>query len=374
MLIFAVRTLFSDRGKFLIALIGVIFSFVLVSLQGGLFLGLIRKASVLVDNCEANIWVGRRGVDNVDLAYHIPEVWLNRIRSLPGVRRAEPYVVGYAWVTLRNGEYEGVWVIGCEPVSMLGSPWVFSQGTKQDLHLPNSIAVDELDAWKLGNPNIGDIIEISGNRARVIAKTYGILGFMTTPYVFTTIDSARRYAQVPEGYCSYFLVQTADGSDRRRVCAAIRQLVPNLDVFTSEEFSYKSRQYWVWRTGIGISFGASTALGVLVGLVMVAQTLYAATLDHLSDYATLKAIGAEDGFVYRVLIIQAMVTAVVGTSIGLGIVYLVQALLSTPVAPLVLPIWLLALSMGMVLGICLLSAVLPFQRIRRIDPATVLQE
>src|SRR5262245_32802290 len=100
---FALKTLFADRGKLLIAFIGVLFSLVLVNIQGGLFLGMIRKASLLVDHCEADIWIGHRGLENADLPHDIPQAWLDRVRGIPGIDRVDPYIVQWAPMTLRNG-------------------------------------------------------------------------------------------------------------------------------------------------------------------------------------------------------------------------------------------------------------------------------
>ncbi|MBN1911253.1 MAG: ABC transporter permease, partial [Pirellulales bacterium] len=85
----ALRTLMADRGKLLTALVGVVFSIVLVNVQGGLFLGLIRKASLLVEHGEADVWVGHKNMHNVDFPRDIPRRWVNRVRAVPGVRRAE---------------------------------------------------------------------------------------------------------------------------------------------------------------------------------------------------------------------------------------------------------------------------------------------
>ena len=65
----AIRTLIYDRGKLLAALVGVIFSVVLVNVQGGLFIGLMSKASLLIDQGDADIWVGHRGMHNLDFAH-----------------------------------------------------------------------------------------------------------------------------------------------------------------------------------------------------------------------------------------------------------------------------------------------------------------
>lgn len=370
---FALKTLIADRGKLVTALIGVIFSLVLVNVQGGLFLGLIQKASLIVDYCDADIWVGHRGLENADFPEDLPEVWINRIRSLPEVRRAEPYIVRPGIMTLPNGEYEQVWVMGADLASMLGSPWSFAAGDRESLHRPHAITIEAVEAWKLGDPAIGDVVEINDVKAKVAAITQGIVGFHATPYVFTSLDNARTYADVRDGFCSYFLVQAQTDGDVEALAARIRELLPETDVYTARELSNKSRMYWMLRTGIGISFGTATFLGLVVGLVMVAQSLYALALDHLTEYATLKAIGAEDSHVYETLLVQAVVIAGLGIVLGVCLVYGIQAVGSSPYAPIVIPPWLLASGIGLVLGICVIACVLPFRRIREIDPATALQ-
>ena len=104
----ALKTLVAQRGKLLTALVGVVFSVVLVNVQGGLFVGLIRKASLLVDQGDADIWVGHKRMNNVDFPHDIPRSWGQRIRALEGVARAEPYLVGHSVMTLPDGGFEQV--------------------------------------------------------------------------------------------------------------------------------------------------------------------------------------------------------------------------------------------------------------------------
>ncbi len=136
MLSFALKTLLADRGKLLTGLAGVVFSLVLVSVQGGLYLGLMRKASVLIDHCSADIWVGHPRVENVDLAREIPELWLNRLRGIAGVASVRPYLVGKGTASLADGHMEDVWIIGSDPGSTLGAAWGFVEGSNDDLKPP----------------------------------------------------------------------------------------------------------------------------------------------------------------------------------------------------------------------------------------------
>jgi len=369
---FALKTLISDRGKLLTGLAGVIFSLVLVNVQGGLYFGLMRKASVLVDHCAADLWVTHHMIENVDLARDIPEIWINRLRGVPGVECVKPYIVGKGTASLSNGHMEDVWVIGSDPATLLGTAWSFADGSPLDLKRPDAISFDEVDSSKLGHPHVGDWLEVNGHRAQFVARTTGISGFITMPYLFTTFETARRMSHIPPGACSFILLKVQPGADFDRVFAAVRGRVPDAGVYTPQEFARLSQHYWMKRTGIGISFGASTLLGLLVGLMMVGQSLYALALDHLDDYATLKALGAEDRYVCGVIVFQSLTIAVVGALAGTLIVVAIYRLWNSPLAPLEIPHALLASAIAVVFVVCLAATLLPYLRIRRIDPALVL--
>ena len=104
----------------------------------------------------------------------------------------------------------------------------------------------------------------------------------------------------------------------------IRARLPECEAFTRDRYSFESIKYWLNRTGLGISFGASTLLGLIVGLVIVAQTLYASVLDRLTEIGALKAIGARESQILGLILRQAIVLAMVGAAIGMCVVAGVQ--------------------------------------------------
>ena len=370
---FAIKTLFADRGKLTTALVGVTFSVVLMNIQGGLFLGLIKKASLLVDHGNADIWVGHKNMHNVDFSRDVPRRWVYRIRGIPGVQRAEPYLVGFSEMTLPSGGFESVVVVGVDNGSLLGNAWAVVEGRADWILKSDGIIVDRSEGEKLENPRLGQLREIAGRRARIAALSDGIMGFLVAPYAFTTYNRAASYLRKSPAWSSYFLVQAAPGVDREHLCQLIRQRLPDVEAFPSEEYSRISVNFWLMRTGLGISFGTATLLGLLVGLVMVAQTLYAMVLDRLSEFATLKAMGAREGQILTVLLIQATAMSAIGSIFGLIIVWAIAAFHSKPQAPIVVPLWLSLGSAVVVLAICLVSALLPYLRVRRVDPVMVLQ-
>jgi len=95
-------------------------------------------------------------------------------------------------------------------------------------------------------------------------------------------------------------------------------------------------EFWLTRTGIGISFGLAAFLGLLVGLAVVAQTLYASVTERIKEFGTLKAMGANDSCVSRFLLAQALGNAMLGSVLGLLCSLLIARTMSTARAPIVL--------------------------------------
>ena len=375
MLLLALKAMLADRGKLLTSLLGVAFSIVLINLQVGLLRGLIQKASLLVDYGQADIWVGHQHMSNVDIGTFIPERWVQRIRGVEGVERAEPYIVMFGQAKMPDGKFENVVVVGSEPASLMGNAWAMADGNPQAVRHPDGILVDSCDAAKLGDCRVGDIREINGHRARVVGMTHGIVGFTTNPYVFTTLERARRKytTGIPPEQCSFFLVKAKPGTDVKALCARIKERVPALDVYDRQAYSQMCCEYWLTRTGIGISFGLAAFLGLLVGLAVVAQTLYASVTERVKEFGTLKAMGADDRCISRFLLAQALGNAFLGSAAGLVVAVVLGYLISTERAPVILQGDVAAASVLVITVVCVVAAWLPYWRIRNIDPASVLR-
>jgi putative ABC transport system permease protein len=361
--LFAIKTLLADRGKLLTALVGVGFCVVLVNIQGGLFLGLIHKSTMLVDHGAADIWVGHRTMHCVDLSMEIPRDWIHRVRAVPGVDSAEPYLAGYGAMTLPDGSFEGVAVIGVERQELVGANWRYDSGGPDDLDLHNGIIVDACEDLKLQSPQVGQWREVSGVRTRIVAKSHGVTNFLTAPYVFTTCQRAGRILGRPPSTCSFLLVTVQSGFDRDEVCRQIRGRLPQLDALTRDEFSRVSARFWLTRTGMGISFGLATLLGLCVGLVTVAQTLHGLVLDRQDEYGTLRALGASRLQLITLVLAQSAAIGLAGNVLGLGLVAVIGLTCSTPIAPIEVPAWLSLGSGGLLLSMCVLMSLRPSLRL-----------
>lgn len=369
----AYRTLMHDRGKLVAGLVGVIFSVVLVNLQGGLFFGLIQKASMLIDRSEADIWIGHRGMHNVDFPHSIPERWEHVVAGVPGVSDVERLRIVFGEFTLPDGGFENVVVVGVPRDAKLAKPFEIVEGPPDALSYHDAIVVDECDHKKLADPQLGELREINQRRVRVTGKSHGVLSFLVTPYVFTDYDHVIELSEMRPDHTSYLLAKVDRGTDAAAVCDEIENRLPHLTAMTSQRYSDVSIGFWMTRTGIGISFGAATLLGLLVGVVMVGHTLYAMVLDRINEYATLRAIGMNERELLAILMIQSALVALIGIGLGTGVTMILQGIFSTPHAAIEIPTFLYVGCGALIFCICLIASGLPYLRVRHIDPYTALQ-
>jgi putative ABC transport system permease protein len=368
----AARNLFHDRVRFVATLIGIIFSLTLVTGQLGLFLGFERMVTAMIDRAHADLWITPLDTKSFEATGLLDGH--ERFEALPieGVREVIPVMIGFAyWRKPNDGSLTPVFLIGVQSGSGGLPPWNVVEGHPDDLSTPDAVAIDQSYFERLGIARIGEYAEIADQKARVAVVTKGIRSFTTTPCVFTSLIRARSYMKAPPSSATYFLVRLAPGAN---VEAIRNQLVAELsasEVLTSDEFRRRSRSFWLFGTGAGAALFGSALLGVVVGTVIVGQTLYSSTKDHLIEFATLRAMGSSRAYIYTVILCQAVLNATIGFSIAALVgVGLAHASAGTALPIVVTPALIISLFV-LTVAMCAVSAISAIVVVTRVDPATV---
>jgi putative ABC transport system permease protein len=255
----------------------------------------------------------------------------------------------------------------------MGAPWNLTHGSTADLQQPNAVIVDELYREKLGVSEIGQTVEIRGHRAKVVGFTKGIRTFTTSPTVFTDFKNAQNYFGIREDQTLYILVRAAEAVDVQQLKSDLQGNLKDVDVHTREELTEKQRAYWMFGTGAGITVLIAAFLGLLVGVVVVAQTIYSATVDHLKEYGTLKAMGATNFYLYRVIIAQAVTSGIVGYIFGMSISLLISHISLQGTTAIILPLPLIVALFGLTMLMCIAASMVSINKVTRIDPAMVFK-
>src|SRR5215831_1870332 len=307
------RNLFHDRLRFVATVIGIVFSIVLVTVQMGLFLSFERMVTAMIDHASADLWIVPRDAKCFEDPSFVDERERFRALSINGVAEALPIVIGFAQWRLPSGGTTPVFIVSSDARVGGLRPWNVVEGNLADLAVPGAVAIDQSYFDRLGTTGLGARAEIRDQKVEVTAITKGIRAFTTTPYVFTSLEQARAFVGTPPNKSTYFLVRLAPNADVESVRSRLRTILSESEVLTPSEFRSRSRSFWLFGTGAGFALFAGALL------VIVAQTLYSSTKDHLIEFATLRAIGSSSRYIHKVIVCQALLSAVIGFCIAAGV-------------------------------------------------------
>lgn len=374
----ALKMLLGDRSKYIMLLSGLALATLLMTQQSAIFCGIMQWTGATLSNVPAPIWVVDPMVEQVNDTDALRDTDINRVRSVAGVSWASPLYTGMLKARLTDGTFKLVQVIGIDATTFAGAPTELLAGNLTDLRKPNTVILDAYGVQKLsrdrGHPiGVGDTFEINDREARIVGVAKTRLSFSGNPYVFTTYDRAVQYAPGQRKLLSTVLAAPQPGYDATDVARRV-QKETGLKAYTHHEFAWTTIWWFIRNTGIPIAFGGTVFLGFIVGLAVCSQTFYAFVLENLRNLGALKAMGASDGLLCRMLLLQAFTVGLLGYGCGIGLATLVgTVLLKKEMPPFFMP-WPLPLAvLAIVLWICALAALLGIRKIRRLEPAIVFR-
>ena len=368
------KNLLHDKLRFFITVSGVAFAVTLVFVQVGLFMGLLDNASVTIEHLSADLWVTPRNTPNVDFAQTFSETAVQRVRSIPGIERADNLIVWFMSMSLPTAAKEGILVYALEDFQRWNLPWNVVEGNLTDLRRGDYFFLDRSATKRFGAFGPGDYREILGQRLKIIGSSRDALSFSTTPVAFMDFRTAQQLSPSElAGNTTYVLVKLAPGADAEAVRSEIKRRLPYNDVYTKAEWAARSRRYWVESTGLGLNLIMTVFLGCLVGIVVVAQTLYTSTMEHIKEFGTVKAIGGSNLDIYKILGKQAAISAVFGFLLGGAMAWALRPAMARIDLKLIIEPQLAATVAVGTLALCLAAAMISFRKVASIDPALVFR-
>ena len=210
------KNLLHDRLRFVITLAGVAFAVTLVLVQVGLFMGLLNKATVTIENANAEIWVTSKGTPNVDFAHTFPETAVLRVRGIPGVERADNLLIQFMNIQLPSGAEEGGLVYALDDFTAWNLPWAVNEGNVRDLKRGAYILMDRSAERRFGPFAVGEYREILGRRFKIIGTTTGAASFTTAPIIFMDFKNAQELLQTLQGKAAVRAREGGAGGRRGR--------------------------------------------------------------------------------------------------------------------------------------------------------------
>jgi putative ABC transport system permease protein len=375
---YSVKMLWRDRRRFLPALLAISLSAVLIAVQGGLVLGLVRCTSAPIDYCPAQVWVLPRDAPSLHQNYQLPLAWQSRLDLQPEVERSEPFRTAPGrWRPPGQGTTEQCVVVGVRlDDDSLGAPTVLTPELRAVLAEPGTIV---MDAWEFrtlglkGSPY--EAGEVNGQTVHLAGHLHGFHGF-SFAYVFCSQETFRLLvpsaAENPDT-ASCLLARCRRPEDVGQFVARLRRDYPDMGVYSSDELSRKVRYYWLFRSRGGAVLICTMGLALLVGLAVTSETLYAAVLAQSDEFAVLDALGIPPRYTRRLVLDQSFWLGVSGALLALpvavalarlALAFQTQVLLSAPI------LWI---TFALTLGIAVIAGFSSLRPLRKLEPAKLLR-
>lgn len=362
------KNLLAEKTRLAISVGGVAFAVLLILVLQGLYQGWDRRMGVYIEQTPADIWVAQEGADDM---FHsmslLPANLQERSEKIDGVAEVHPlHSRRYAFNI--EGEEALTVILGYHAEEGVGGPLEMVEG--ESIPGPGEIIIDRAFANKY-DLHLGDILTMEDKDLRIVGISEGT-DFLLYQYSFVAETEAQALFQMGD-FVNYFLIRLEDAGEVDTVTDLIEAEFAGVQAFSREEFADTSRQlleeYFI--PVLAVLF----AIGFAIGVAVIGLTTYTATIEKSREYGILKAIGAKNSDLYRILFEQGMIVGLLGFGVGAAL-----SLVVNQAAAKVVPEFLTSiepLDMSWVLGASLLMSLLasyiPMRRLAGIDPALVFK-
>lgn len=368
----ALQNILHDRRRFSVTVLGVSFAVFLMVFQGSLLAGFLQAASRLIDASDSDIWITARGVQAFEFGTALESRVREMAAGVPGVAQTGRVCMAFAVYRTPIGKQQVVALVGADPNVGERFPVPDRHQFAGEMS-PDAVLYDVSDRKQIDVVALPAEVEINRHRASIEREIQGYGAFLGVPFLFTSYRNAIRYMDFAPDQAMYILLRVDKGYTLSHIQQGLKQKLPEVDVLTKDEFAQKSRMYWTIKTGAGGAILTAAVLGFLIGLVVVSQTIYANTMENIEEYATLKALGASQVFVARIVLGQALICGVIGSILGLLAVIPSINYAKSLIPWISAPWWLPGAMVVPSLAMCSLASIVSVRSALTVEPGRVFR-
>lgn len=364
-MLIARRNLFRDRTRFLLSVLGVAVSIGLILLLAGYRSGVYRQASAYLDHAPGSVLVAERGIrDFLGTSSTLPAGAEDAVQRTPGVARVIPIVSQFVIFEL-HGRKDGFFLIGYDRAKG-GGPWELAEG--REPATDDELVIDRTAARQHAIA-IGDQIRLLDREATIVGFSDGTT-FWAGSIAFARITTLESLLRTP-GLQGFLIVTPTGGMSPETL--RDRLSIPGSEALLKSDVIANDRKLMarVYDAPIGLM----VAIAFVVGVLVVGLVIYTATVERRREYGALKAIGARNRTLYRIVTMQAFIAAVAGSVFGVGLAYGAATGLMAWRPQFRVEIEPAAVGVVLVASVvmALLAALIPARAVARLEPAEVFR-
>jgi len=370
-----------QKSRLLVALSGIGFANVLMFVQLGLRDALFDSGVRFHASLQGDIFlISPQSVASIAME-QFSERRLYQAMGFEGVESISPLYVGFGqWKNPQTRKTRNIFIIGFNPDErVFDLPGVQQNADK--LKFPDVVLFDEGSRSEYGpvsaefNQGKNITTEVRNRQITVgglfkLGPSFGADGnLITSDLNFLRLFGNRR----TKGLIDVGLIKLKPDANREQVIENLRRILPeDVKVISKQDFMDFEKNYWDSSTPIGFIFTLGATLGFIVGTVIVYQILYANISDNLSEFATLKAMGYTDKYLFFVVFQEALILALLGYIPGFSISLVFYAITrNATLLPIVMSVIRAMLVLALTVLMCSISGAIAVRKLRAADPADI---
>ena len=365
-----------DKPKSIGIVVGIVISIFLIGQQmGTLFFltNLMGGLEIHSNTAENDIWVIDELSRNFNALNDIDTRLVQEVRSIGGVATSFPIVIAQTPATFKDGKTASLLVVGSEAPNFIGgpNPSIVSEGKVTDLSGNGNVSIEffNLKSWDT-ELALNEQFEINKKTVTVKVKTKNAQGYGGN-FVYTSLQNARLLSNIPNDKVTAIIVRPKTDADVQQIIDEINGTFMGVIAWRSNDIKDITVNEILVKTNTGTSFGSLVVFAMISGFFIIGLTMYSSVLDRLQDYGTLKAIGATNGYVSRLILMQAFLYGLVGFAIAYSLLILFKKGVESSGMilrfDLTFTLALLAVTLLMSVGGSLIAVF----KIRKLEPASV---
>ena len=368
-----------QKARLLTAVAGITFAAVLMFMQFGFQEALFSTTTTIHKSIRGDLFLISTQSENLFSSRQFSRRILYQTLNNQNIASASPIYIGILpWKNPWTNKERAIFIMGFEPNSTLleikGIKENFGSVTAEDTVLFDTLSRPEFGDVE-ANFKKGERVQAEVNKRKVEVRGFFELGasFAADGNLITTDLNFQRLFKRELGQIDFGVLSLAEGANLETAKAEVEQTLPkDVRVLTKDEFVQFERAYWESATAIGFVFNFGAILGLVVGVIITYQVLYTDVVNHLPEYATLKAMGYTNGYLTRVVLEESLILSLLGFMPALVTALALYALATAGSG---LPIEMTAgrgvLVFVLTVVMCFVSGLLAMRKLKQADPADI---
>ncbi len=368
-----------QKARLLTAVAGITFAAVLMFMQFGFQEALFSTTTTIHQSIRGDLFLIGTQSENLFSSRPFSRRILYQTLNNENVRSAAPIYIGILpWKNPWTNKERAIFIMGFEPNSTILEVKGFRENFGS-VTTENTVLFDTLSRPEFGDVAAalagGERVEAEVSKRRVEVRGLFELGasFAADGNLITTDLNFQRLFNRELGQIDFGVLSLSEGANLETVKAEIEKTLPNdVRVLTKDEFVQFERAYWEGATAIGFVFNFGAILGLVVGVIITYQVLYTDVVNHLPEYATLKAMGYTNNYLTGVVLQESLILSLLGFIPAL-LTALVLYWLATAGSglPIEMTFGRAGLVFVLTVVMCFVSGLLAMRKLKQADPADI---